>query len=304
LITLPEDPSTMKYTNAVFQKDIFVGKVLFCTGGAGTICRGQVEAMVQLGANAVILGRRQTVLDDAAKEIQKLRSGSKVLAISADVRNFQALEKAAQITKKELGRIDFVICGAAGNFLADVKNLSANAFKSVIDIDLLGSYNTIKATLPYLIESKGDVLFVSATLHYNGIPYQAHPSAAKAGVDALSNVLAVELGPRGIRSNVIAPGPIGETEGMLRLMPKSLSGDSLETEIPVQRMGTIKDIADATVFLFSPAASFITGHILVVDGGSWHRLQLMGRIPYPMCVLEPEKLIMDAVGKKADKSKL
>jgi peroxisomal 2,4-dienoyl-CoA reductase len=90
--------------------------------------------------------------------------------------------------------------------LAPISNLSERAFKTVIDIDLLGTYNTIKATLPHIRRSKGSYIHISATLHYRGTPFQAHVSAAKAGVDALSQVLAVEEGPRGVRSNVIAPG--------------------------------------------------------------------------------------------------
>jgi peroxisomal 2,4-dienoyl-CoA reductase len=141
--------------------------------------------------------------------------------------------------------------GAAGNFLASIEQLSANAFKSVMDIDVLGSYNTLKATLPYLKESGkkhrmdsksreliitqvdrhfsspvtnspsvkplpigtgGRIIFVSATIHYRGLPFQTHVSVAKAGIDALSHSIAIEYGPRGMTSNIIAPGPIGQTE--------------------------------------------------------------------------------------------
>lgn len=118
------------------------------------------------------------------------------------MRDVKSLEAAAARTVEELGRIDFVICGAAGNFLSTVQNLSANAFKSVVDIDLLGSYNTVKATLPELKKNKGRVLFVSATMHYTGMPFQAHAAAAKAAIDSLSDSLAIELGPWGITSNV------------------------------------------------------------------------------------------------------
>lgn len=146
-------------------------------------------------------------------------------------------------------------------------HLSSNAFKSVIDIDLLGSFNTVKVTFEQLRKNKGAVLFVSATLHYTGVPMQSHVGAAKAGVDALSNALAVELGPLGIRFNCIAPGAIAGTEGMLRLAPPTET--PLEKKIPLQRQGTTQDIADATVFLFSPASSYITGDVMVVDGAMW-----------------------------------
>ncbi|RCK59530.1 Peroxisomal 2,4-dienoyl-CoA reductase SPS19 [Candida viswanathii] len=264
-------PNTLDHNylkKSVWKSDIFAGKVIFITGGAGTICRVQAEAMVLLGANAAIIGRNVEKTEEAAKEIASLRPGAKVIGIGAvDVRKIQTIKDAVDRTVAELGRIDYVIAGAAGNFLCDFNHLSANAFKSVIDIDLLGSFNTVKVTFDQLRKNKGAVLFVSATLHYTGVPMQSHVGAAKSGVDALSNALAVELGPLGIRFNCIAPGAIAGTEGMLRLAPPT--DTPLETKIPLQRQGTTEDIADATVFLFSPASSYITGDVLVVDGAMW-----------------------------------
>ena len=251
-----------------WKPDLFKGKVVFITGGAGSICRVQAEAMVLLGANAAIIGRNVEKTESAAEEIASLRPGAKVIGIGGvDVRKIQTIKEAVDRTVAELGRIDYVVAGAAGNFLCDFNHLSSNAFKSVIDIDLLGSFNTVKVTFDELRKNKGSVIFVSATLHYTGVPMQAHVGAAKAGVDALSNALAVELGPLGIRFNCIAPGAISGTEGMLRLAPPS--DTPLEKKIPLQRQGTTEDIADATVFLFSPAASYVTGDVLVVDGAMW-----------------------------------
>lgn len=140
-----------------------------------------------------------------------------------------------------------------------------------MDIDLLGSYNTVKATLPYLREVAAKetkkILFISATMHFTGMPFQAHASAAKAGVDALSATLAVELGPLGITSNVISPGPIGGTEGMDRLRPPGMK--RFDESIPMQKQGSVKDIADATVWLLSEAGDWVTGSVVVVDGGAW-----------------------------------
>jgi peroxisomal 2,4-dienoyl-CoA reductase len=163
-----------------------------------------------------------------AKDIETARPGSKVIGIgSVDVRKFGDLETAVKRCVEELGSLDFVIAGAAGNFLAPINGLSANAFKSVVDIDLLGSYNCLKATLPYLIESAkkykvdgktrpakgtgGRIIFVSATMHYTGTPLQAAPSAAKAAVDQLAYSVCIEHGPFGVTSNVISPGPIANT---------------------------------------------------------------------------------------------
>jgi 2,4-dienoyl-CoA reductase [(3E)-enoyl-CoA-producing], peroxisomal len=164
----------------------------------------------------------------------------------------------------------------------------------VIEIDTIGTYNTIKATLAHIRASKGSYVHISATLHYRGTPYQAHVSAAKAAVDALSKVLAVEEGPWGVRSNVIAPGPIGGTEGMERLSRKREGGvgegegAELERYVPLGRMGTKEDIAHAAVWLFSDAASFVTGQVIVVDGGSEDVRPLT--LPYPDSVLNPEAM--------------
>jgi 2,4-dienoyl-CoA reductase [(3E)-enoyl-CoA-producing], peroxisomal len=159
-----------------------------------------------------------------------------------------------------------------------------------LEIDTIGTYNTIKATLPHIRASKGSYIHISATLHYRGTPYQAHVSAAKAAVDALSKVLAVEEGPHGVRSNVIAPGPISGTEGLDRLSRKREDGgsDNWESYIPLGRMGTKEDVAYAAVWLFSDAASFVTGQVIVVDGASEDVRPLT--LPYPDSVLNPEAM--------------
>jgi peroxisomal 2,4-dienoyl-CoA reductase len=235
--------------------------------------------MVALGANACIVGRNVEKTESMAKDIATARQGAKVIGIGAvDVRKPELLQQAADRCAKELGSIDFVIAGAAGNFLATIDQISPNAMKSVIDIDVLGSYNTVKATLPYLVESAGKhrtdgktpppngtggrIIFVSATLHYSGTPLQSHVSVAKAGVDAMAMSVAIEQGPRGITSNVIAPGPIADTEGMDRLAKK----ENLERShkaVPIGRYGTVKEIADATIYLFSDSGNFVNGETIV-----------------------------------------
>lgn len=195
--------------------------------------------------------------------------------------------------------------GAAGNFLAPISQLSSNAFKTVIDIDVNGSYNTLKATLPHLLESAkknpnnansvssstgGRIIFVSATLHYVGNPLQAHVMAAKAAIDALSSSVCLEFGPYGITSNIIAPGPIAGTEGMARL-----SGDEgrkkISQTIPLGRYGQVKEIADSTVYVFSDAGNYVNGSVIVVDGGSWRAPQLWAiadDMTYPKIVMGAE----------------
>ncbi|CUS22418.1 LAQU0S05e04918g1_1 [Lachancea quebecensis] len=277
-----------------WKAGLFQGKVAFVTGGAGTICRVQTEALVLLGCKAAIVGRNREKTLEAAREISKLSPdresavGDSVLAIhSVDVREIEQLEQAVARTVEAFGRIDFVIAGAAGNFIAPFSQLSANAFKSVVSIDLLGSFNTAKACLAQLQKHKGAILFVSATFHYYGVPFQSHVGAAKAGVDALSNALAVELGVSGVRSNCIAPGVIEGTEGVSRLAG-NVSKEQIRSKIPLQRFGTTKDIAETTVYLFSDAARYVTGTVHIVDGGMWHLGTHFGRDLYPQNLLTEE----------------
>ncbi|KAF8309815.1 2,4-dienoyl-CoA reductase [Clavulina sp. PMI_390] len=282
MVAVPPPRQAVKSTTT-FKDDIFKGKVLFCTGGSSGICKGMTQAMMRHGADAFILGRKQDKGDAAAKELSAA-TGKKCVFASVDVRKPDTLKAAVAKCIEVYGKIDFVICGAAGNFLAPISGLSENAFRTVIEIDALGTFNTVKATLPYIRETRGSYIHISATLHYRGTPYQAHVSAAKAAVDSLSNVIAVEEGPRGIRSNVIAPGPILGTEGMDRLTPQAMK-DAITRSVPLQRQGAIDDIANAGIFLFSEAANWVNGQIIAVDGASLHTSA--NTIPYPEGVLDP-----------------
>jgi len=249
---------------STFAKDALAGRVALITGGGTGICKGIARAYLEHGAKVCITSRRQPVLDDAATE---LGEHGDVYGIAADVRDPDAMSTVVASILERWGSLDTVVNGAAGNFLAPVAGLSSNGFRTVVDIDLVGTFNTSKAAFEALRASgDGLVLNVSATLHYHGTPMQAHACAAKAGVDALTRTLAVEWGPMGIRANAIAPGPIGDTEGMKRLAPGTV-GDSLKAHIPLRRFGVTTEIGEAAVFLRSRAAAYITGAILVVDGG-------------------------------------
>jgi peroxisomal 2,4-dienoyl-CoA reductase len=205
-------------------------------------------------------------LEPAAERIRA--SGGEAMAFAADVRNMEEVERAVAACVERFGKLDIVVNGAAGNFLCPAEELSPNGFGTVVDIDLKGTFNVSRASFAELKKNRGQILNISATLHYGGTPLQLHVSAAKAGVDALTRNLAVEWGRYGIRVNGIAPGPIEDTEGMKRLVPPDVK-ERLRRHIPLKRFGLIRDIEQAAVFLCSDAASFINGAILVVDGGNW-----------------------------------
>jgi len=249
-----------------FQPDLLAGKTALITGGGTGICRGLALALAAHGCDVAITSRTVAHLEPTAKELESL--GRRSLAVAADVRDPAAVEAAVEETVAAFGRLDILVNGAAGNFLCLAEDLSPNGFGAVVDIDFKGTFHMSKAALPYLKASCGVVLNFSATLHYLGTVAQVHVSAAKAGVDALTRVLAVEWGQFGIRVNGLAPGPVAETEGVKRL----LVGPSQERAIkmtPLGRLGAIADVRDAALFLCSEAASFITGVTLVVDGGLW-----------------------------------
>jgi len=253
-------------TNTIFNNEILNGRVAFVTGGGSGITGGVARALAEAGASVAITSRKIEHLQPAADAINS--NGGKALAVVADVRQPEAIEKAVAQTVEHFGKIDIVVNGAAGNFLCAAEELSPNGFGTVLDIDTKGTFNVCRATFPQLKEHRGQILNISATLHYLGTPMQIHVSAAKAGVDALTRNLAVEWGRYGIRVNGIAPGPIEDTEGMTRLVPQPIK-DRLRKQIPLGRFGRIADIEKAAVFICSDAASFINGVVLVVDGGHW-----------------------------------
>ena len=169
-------------------------------------------------------------------------------------------------TKEELGPIDVLVAGAAGNFLCPAEQLSANGFKTVIDIDLLGSFNASRAAFEQLKDTRGSIIFISAGQAFTPYAFQLHVAAAKAGIDMMMRNLALEWGRYGIRVNSIAPGPIEGTEGMKRLAsPAAL--EQIRQAVPLGRLGTVDDIGQLAVFLASPLASYITGTLVVADGG-------------------------------------
>jgi peroxisomal 2,4-dienoyl-CoA reductase len=258
--------------DSIFVDGILKGHVAFVTGGGTGITGGVARALAEAGASVALVSRSLDHLEPAAKAINDARTNNQdigeAFAIAADVRNFEEIEEAILATLVRFGKIDTVVNGAAGNFLSPAEALSPNGFATVVDIDLKGTFNVCRAAFAQLKEQRGQILNISATLHYVGTPMQLHVSAAKAGVDALTRNLAVEWGRYGIRVNGIAPGPIADTEGMKRLVPEPIK-EKLLKNIPLGRFGRISDIEKAALFLCSDAASFVNGAILVVDGGQW-----------------------------------
>ena len=266
----------------VFRAGLLDGQVALVTGGGTGIGYGIAELLSALGAHVVLASRKPEHLEPAANRLRE--AGGKASATEVDVRDADAVKSMVERVRSEHGRIDLLVNNAAGNFYAPSESLSPNAWRSVLEIDLFGTFFCSQAVLPVMkSQGGGRIVSISMTLHYRGWPLMAHATAAKAGIDALTRTLALEWAPYGVRMNAIAPGPI-PTEGVRKAFtpPPSASGqvpDVFAIEqamasyakkaIAAGRWGTPADIANMVAFLASPAGDWITGAILVVDGGEW-----------------------------------
>ncbi|XP_072035774.1 peroxisomal 2,4-dienoyl-CoA reductase [(3E)-enoyl-CoA-producing]-like isoform X2 [Amphiura filiformis] len=250
-----------------FRNDIMRDKVAFVTGGGSGIGFTITETLMRHGCKTVIASRKLDRLRESARKLEAA-TGQECLAVKMDARNPQDVLAAVDQALSHYGRIDILVNSAAGNFICPASSMSFNAFKTVIEIDTIGTFNVSKAVFDtYLKDHGGVIINISATLPYKGSLFQLHASAAKAAIDSMTKTLCNEWGQYGIRVVGIAPGPIADTEGMRKLAgPMS---QAVGKAIPVGRLGTKREVADLTFYMASDAAGFISGATIVVDGGSW-----------------------------------
>lgn len=258
-----------------FKADAVKGKVALITGGGSGIGFEISTQFGKHGASIAIMGRRKQVLDSAVSELGSL--GIQAVGFVGDVRKQEDAKRVVESTFQHFGRLDILVNAAAGNFLASAEDLSPNGFRTVMDIDAVGTFTMCYEALKYLKKGGpgrgssggGTILNISATLHYTAAWYQVHVSAAKAAVDATMRNLALEWGTDyNIRVNGIAPGPIGDTPGMSKLAPTEINSKARDY-MPLYKLGDKWDIAMAALYLTSDAGKFINGTVIVVDGGLW-----------------------------------
>ena len=254
----------------MFEKDLLNGKTIVVTGGGTGLGKSMSRRFGELGANIVISGRRKEKLEDTADEFSKL--GIDVLTCPGDVRKLEDVELMTSQTLDKFGTIDCLLNNAAGNFISPTEMLSPNAFKVVIDIVLMGTWNCTSTIGKEMIKNKkGNVLSIVTTYAWTGSPYVVPSAAAKAGVLAMTRSLAVEWGKHNIRFNAIAPGPFPTKGAWSRLMPPGFEDfeDGMKDKIPMKRFGERHELENLASYLMSDGCAYINGEVVTIDGGEW-----------------------------------
>ncbi|MFT3800158.1 MAG: SDR family oxidoreductase [Burkholderiaceae bacterium] len=253
----------------MFAPNTLAGRVAFVTGGATGLGLEIATQYATLGASVMIASRKEENLRKAVEEIGRITD--RIDCTVLDVRDPAAVKSAIDRTVERFGALDILVNGAAGNFVCPTAGLTPNGWKTVIDIDLNGTFYCCHAAYAHLKASSfgGRIISIVTMLGVTGWPGAAHASAAKAGIIALSRTLAIEWGDDRIRVNTISPGPIGDTEGVRKMYEETGRGELEQRRTALGRFGKRQDIAHAATYLASDLADYVTGDNLVVDGGRW-----------------------------------
>jgi len=253
----------------MLSNNTLAGRVALVTGGGSGLGLEIATTYARLGAVVTVVGRNEERLQTASQAIASV--GGRCLTLKCDVRNYDEVDRAVQATVEQFGALDILVNNAAGNFVCPTAELSPNGWRTVIDIDLNGTFYGCRAAYPRLKASRfgGNIISIVTMLGVTGWPGAAHAAAAKAGILALSRTLSVEWGRDGIRVNTISPGPIGDTEGVRRMYIEKGRGEQEAKKTALGRFGQKSDIANAAAFLASDLAGYVTGENMIVDGGRW-----------------------------------
>tara|TARA_B100001750_G_C15517644_1_gene608633 strand:+ start:964 stop:1812 length:849 start_codon:yes stop_codon:yes gene_type:complete len=253
----------------MFESGLLKDKTIVITGGGTGLGKSMATRFAELGANLVITSRRQNVIDETADSLREF--DVKVSSIVCDVRDPEQVESMVKQTVNELGPIDILLNNAAGNFISPTENLSANAFKTVVDIVLNGTFNCTQAVGKVMRENNGGVILnIVTTYAWTGSGYVVPSACAKAGVLAMTRSLAVEWAKYGIRTVAIAPGPFPTKGAWSRLAPPGMGIEKkMKNKIPLKRFGEHNELANLATYLVSDQAGYINGEVVTIDGGEW-----------------------------------
>jgi len=257
------------HTTNMFEKDLLKSKRILITGAGTGLGKGMAHRFLELGAAVYICGRRENVLNDTVRELQSATGGA-IRGLRCDVRYADDVEQMVSAIWTD-GPLDILVNNAAGNFIARTEELSVHAFEAVIGIVLMGTINVTQACGRRWLKAgqHGTVLNITTTYTNSGSAYVVPSAVAKAGVQALTQSLAVEWGPRGIRMNAIAPGPVPTEGAFSRVLPlPDLEKHALKRN-PLGRFGTVEEFANLAAFLVSDGSGYINGETVIMDGGEW-----------------------------------
>lgn len=252
--------------DSVFRPGLFEDKVILITGGGTGLGRCTAHELAALGAQVVIAARRAELLEKTAAEIAE--AGGKCSTVTLNIRDEKAIDAMIATLLERHGRIDGLVNNAGGQFVAPLAEMSPNGWRSVVDLNLNGTYLVSRAVYRSWMQAHGGAIVNMLADIWTGYPGMGHMSAARAGIENMTFTMSLEWASSDVRVNCIAPGTI-LSSGMLTYTPDVQERTAQEAWLqPAARLGTESEISAAIVFLLSPAAAFITGETLKVDGGA------------------------------------
>jgi len=254
----------------MFKNDLLKNKTIIITGGGTGLGKSMATRFGELGANLVLTSRRQEVLDEAARDIND-KTGTEILTVSTDIRHSDQVTEMVKKAIDKFGKIDCLLNNAAGNFISPTENLSENAFRTIIDIVMVGTFNCTQAAGKAMRDSGGGVILnIVTTYAFTGSGYVVPSACAKSGVLAMTRSLAVEWAKYGIRTNAIAPGPFPTKGAWKRLVPPGLNIEKKMMErVPLKRFGEHDELANLASYLMADESGYMNGEVITMDGGEW-----------------------------------
>jgi citronellol/citronellal dehydrogenase len=245
-----------------FAPDLLAGRTALVTGGGTGLGREIGLVLAAAGADLLLAARRHEPLEEAAAGISAA-TGRRVETATVDIRQRDSVEALAALAAERCGAIDVLVNNAGGQFPVRARDLKPKGWHAVIDTNLNGTWHMTQVFGDRMLAGRGGSIVSIVAVVGRGFPGLAHSAAARAGVVELSRSLAYEWGPR-VRVNCVAPGPVVTGAFQKAYEQEILKGIR---DIPIPRVGTVREVADAVTFLASPAASWITGEVLYVAGG-------------------------------------